>query len=168
MASTNDENTLAAAMSMMALKSKNDGKENSAVPSTNVDSMIDESAKQLSNLNLNDTSSKALQQQEELAKRDATQKELDAMFEENSSSKLHGIPEFVQPAGLKDSVQLFDYQKDGVRWLLHQETSRDRLAPFVKKVEGRNGEELFKCTLTHRVQSQKPVSPSSSILADGT
>jgi len=105
---------------------------------------------------------------DERAKRDASQKELDAIFEENDKSKWDGVAPFHKPKGLKSSVELFDYQQDGVRWLLHQETVRGRIPPFYKQITNSRGETVFKCTLTGKHHADRPESPAGSILADGT
>lgn len=101
---------------------------------------------------------------------DFSQLDLDRMFEKLTEHKFDNIPPFVMPKGFRDGVQLFPFQQDGIRFLLNQETATDRVAPFWKCVTlgtlSRN--EWWKCSLTNKHVKEMPVSPSSSILADGT
>jgi len=100
--------------------------------------------------------------------KDWTQLELDEMFEQLTEHKFDNIPPFVMPDGFREGIQLFDYQQDGIRWLLHQETAKDRVAPFWKLIKlGMSNNEWWNCSLTMKKQKEMPVSPSSSILADG-
>jgi hypothetical protein len=61
-----------------------------------------------------------------------TQKELDDLFEQQSKEKFAGIPDFEMPSGFQDHLRFFDYQQDGIRWLVHQETNENRQGPFWK------------------------------------
>ena len=100
--------------------------------------------------------------------KDWTQLELDEMFEQLTEHKFDNIPPFVMPDGFREGTQLFDFQQDGVRWLLCQETAKDRVAPFWKLIKlGMSNNEWWNCSLTMKKQKEMPVSPSSSILADG-
>jgi hypothetical protein len=82
--------------------------------------------------NKNNTSGTALSEKELMAhemlkqRTKATdmraQRELDDFFDEHTREKFSNLPPYVQPDGFKESVELYDYQKDGVRWLVHQES----------------------------------------------
>lgn len=62
-------------------------------------------------------------------KRKETQRELDTLFDKQNETKYDGIPAFVHAEGLKNEILLYQYEHDGIRWLLHQETA-DRIPPF--------------------------------------
>jgi len=102
--------------------------------------------------------------------KDATQLELDAIFDQQQEHKLDGVPAYHHPNGFRQGITLFDYQQDGVRWLLHQETSQnDRVPPFYKQIQlGMMHQNMWwNCSLTNQKTKEAPVSPASSILADG-
>jgi hypothetical protein len=79
-----------------------------------------------------DAEGKAILDAEEKHDWKKTQKELDDLFEQQSKEKFEGIPDFEMPSGFQDHLNFFDYQKDGIRWLVHQETCENRLGPFWK------------------------------------
>lgn len=94
------------------------------------------------------------------------QKELDETSDKQSEQKFDGIPKFVMPVGFHDDIHMYDYQKDGIRWLFHQETNTDRVSPFWKESHQGRGL-LWKSPLTGKTQMSRPTSPRASILADG-
>jgi len=101
--------------------------------------------------------------------KDATQLELDKIFDEQQEHKFDNVPAFEMPRGFRSTVSLFPYQQDGVRWMKHQETAAgDRVPPFYKAIRlgVSRDNEWWNCSLTNKKTKDTPVSPSSSILAD--
>ena len=91
----------------------------------------------------------------------AAQEELDDMFEEQSKKQLENLPDYPMPPQLKN-LELFDYQEQGIRWLIHQERNEDVPSYFTRKNEG------WYCEITPHVVRQKPHPIRGGILADGT
>jgi uncharacterized protein (DUF2249 family) len=94
------------------------------------------------------------------------QKDLDIMFEEQARDKLAHVPEIDMPAQLKGPT-LFDYQKDGIRWLVHQENSGEAKVPFYSEITYKNGQTAWRCSITRRHQRSPPKRVKGGILADG-
>jgi hypothetical protein len=97
---------------------------------------------------------------------ESAQKEMDQMFKEQARDKLRGIPDIEVPGELQaNNVDLFPYQRDGLRWMHAQETrSEEEAIPpfFVLKPNGK-----WRCALTHnRVQDAKPPAVRGGILAE--
>jgi len=91
---------------------------------------------------------------------------LDDMFEEQAREKLANLPDLEMPRQFRPSVELFQHQIDGIRWLAAQEQGRE-LSPFVRKLTLKNGTVAHYCRLTRRrLHVIEPV--QGSILADGT
>ena len=91
--------------------------------------------------------------------------ELDKMFDKQTAEQLQNLPEMEMPSQFH-TVTLFDYQKLGIRWLVHQEAS-NRTAPFYKRVVEK-GKPAWLCEITQSSQPQAPVPIRGGILADGT
>ena len=99
--------------------------------------------------------------------RDSNQLELDEIFEKNQEHKFDDCPAFCMPQGFRPGIRLFPHQQDGIRWLVHQETARDRILPFYKQVElGQFKKKWWHCTLNQKKTQTPPFAPPSSILAD--
>ncbi|KAL3902675.1 MAG: hypothetical protein SGARI_005727, partial [Bacillariaceae sp.] len=102
------------------------------------------------------------------------QKEMDQMFESYSKTKYEGLPPYKQAPGFKDDVVLHEHQKDGVRWLIHQEENYDqRVSPFFKVRKTTTGKEQHRQEntwyvhdFTGKYQKSKPVPDVGAILAD--
>ena len=91
---------------------------------------------------------------------------LDDMFEEQAREKLANLPNIEMPPQFRPSVELFQHQIDGIRWLAAQEQGRE-LSPFVRQQTLKNGTDAHYCRLTRRrLHVIEPV--QGSILADGT
>ena len=98
-----------------------------------------------------------------------TQKALDKMWEENEKGKFDGLLPYRAPQGFKDSVKLFEYQQDGIRWLLQGEQSPEsRVSPFYKKCYlGANAQiEKWRCSVTRKFRSEPPAPDYGSALCD--
>jgi hypothetical protein len=94
------------------------------------------------------------------------QRELDTLFDKQNETKYDGIPAFVYPKGLKNEISLYQYQHDGIRWLLHQQTA-DRIPPFwtERMLDHARNKPWWYCTLTRKMQTDTPKSSMGSILA---
>jgi len=90
----------------------------------------------------------------------AAQEELDDMFEKQSKNQLENLPDYPMPAQL-ENFELFDYQEQGIRWLIHQERNEDVPAYFTRKSGG------WFCEITPHFVRQKPNPIRGAILADG-
>jgi hypothetical protein len=88
------------------------------------------------------------------------QKELDAMFDQVHKDQMAGIPEYPLSSHLHN-VTLFDYQLEGIRWLIHQERNQNILPFFTFKP----GQGWF-CEITKCLMKKKPEPISGRILAD--
>jgi uncharacterized membrane protein YgcG len=88
------------------------------------------------------------------------QKELDAMFDQVHKDQMADVPEYPLSPYLK-GVKLYDYQIDGIRWLMHQERS-DKLPPFFKRMPNRG----WFCEITQCILAEKPAAMKGCILAD--
>ena len=115
---------------------------------------------------LTDIQAKRLLEAEEKKDWKETQRELDTLFDKQNETKYDGIPAFVRPTGLKEEISLYQYQQDGIRWLLHQETA-DRIPPFWKErmLGHARNRHWWRCSLTGKMQKETPKSPMGSILA---
>ncbi|CAB9512414.1 regulator of chromatin subfamily A member 3-like 1 [Seminavis robusta] len=91
--------------------------------------------------------------------------EMDKMFEEQAAKQLDGLPEFVKPQRLKKSVNVFEHQKEGIRWLLHQEMN-PRENPFVRRRTLKSGVVAMYDRLTKRRIGEAYEPSRGSILAD--
>jgi len=90
------------------------------------------------------------------------QQGLDKMFEEIQSKQLADLPDVPMPKQF-EKMDLYDYQKDGIRWLCNQERS-DSKPSWFKQVD--NGKWL--CTVSGLSQLKDPHPIRGGILADGT
>jgi hypothetical protein len=95
-----------------------------------------------------------------------TQKELDELFTKQLKERMDDVPKIDMPEILTNNgVKLYKYQKQGVQWLVHKETTHDDLPPFY--TERHFGRIWFENTLTKRMQRERPEPIRASILADG-
>jgi hypothetical protein len=62
------------------------------------------------------------------------------------------------------NIELFDYQIQGIKWLLKKETG-ENTAPFYKSVK-EGGKNMYLCEITQSSQSQPPSPIKGSILCD--
>jgi SNF2-related domain len=91
--------------------------------------------------------------------------QLDLMFEECSAKRFENIPEYPMPLLLK-KVNLFEYQKQGIRWLIHQERSGavpNALPSHCRQKDDFSG---YLCTITGSSMLQRPPPVRGGILAD--
>jgi SNF2-related domain len=96
------------------------------------------------------------------------QRELDEYFEKFSSAKFDGLPPYQRPEGFKDDIELHPHQRDGVRWLIHQEENYlQRESPFfsVRKL-GYNQKVWWRNGVTNAFRDTRPVPDRGTILAD--
>jgi hypothetical protein len=90
-------------------------------------------------------------------------KELDLIFADSSTLK-DQVPAIDMPDALK--VELYPYQKEGVRLLAFHENNVDSVPPFWK--ERQMGSKLkWWCPISNEYQDHKPAPIRGSILADG-
>jgi hypothetical protein len=94
------------------------------------------------------------------------QKDLNIMFKEQAHEKLAHVLKIDMLAQFK-GLMLFDYQKDGIRWLVHQEKSGEAKVPFFSQIEYKNGQRAWHCSITRRHQQSPLKHIKGSILADG-
>ena len=107
----------------------------------------------------------------------AVQKELDDIFVQQTKERMRHVPNIDMPKILtrNEDLTLYDYQQDGIRWLVHKEVSSPVAIPsFYKQKVARPGltskdmSIQYECTLTKRVYETRPQPIRGSILADGT
>jgi SWI/SNF-related matrix-associated actin-dependent regulator of chromatin subfamily A3 len=84
---------------------------------------------------------------------------LDRMFDEIQAEQLANLPSIPMPKHLA-KMELYDYQKDGIKWLVNQE--RKDTVPFFEKV----GKSTWKCVITEARLNVPPSPIRGSILAD--
>jgi hypothetical protein len=99
-----------------------------------------------------------------------TQKELDELFTKQLKERMDDVPKIDMPEILTNNgVKLYKYQKQGVQWLVHKETTHEALPPFyMERPMGSNQERTwYENTLTKRMQRERPEPIRGSILADG-
>ena len=115
-------------------------------------------------------------------------KELDAMFDKQSQRQLQDLPPVEIPSQLCSNITLFDHQRQGIQWLVRQETaasssseepsasssqtktkqssSATTTSPFFKQVQ-ENGVTKWLCDITQSSQDAPPKpNPKGGILAD--
>jgi rubrerythrin len=92
--------------------------------------------------------------------------ELDQMFDQQTKNRLEQLPDYAMPPQLQN-LELFDYQKDGIRWLIHQERNESAISPFVKEIF-QNGTKKWICTITRCIFTSPPKGICGGVLADGT
>ena len=90
---------------------------------------------------------------------ESQQDELDKMFEEIQQKQLENLPDIPMPKQF-EHMHLYDYQKNGIRWLYNQEKS-DQLPSWFER---RNNKWL--CTVTGLQQLKNPRPVRGSLLAD--
>lgn len=96
--------------------------------------------------------------------RDLKQREkLDTMFERISAEKLKNLEIIDMPKQLQN-VELYEHQKEGISWLVHNEVSSDLPGWYTK--EEKNGKTRYRCMVTHHSSRKKPQPVRGSILAD--
>lgn len=96
-----------------------------------------------------------------------TQKELDDMFELQSREKMLSLPDIPMPTQFEnnENLSLFEYQKEGIQFLVNQETRVDATPPFYK-LRRYGSVERWYCNITQRSSAIKPQPIRGSILAD--
>ena len=105
----------------------------------------------------------------EILDEEAQKAYLDQMFDEEDAAKIRKLPKM--NFGVADHVlktKLKPHQKDGLRWLIAQETSQ-RPNPFYTEMTNANGMTVYRCVLTGKHKRDGP--PNSfqgALLADGT
>jgi SNF2 family DNA or RNA helicase len=92
-------------------------------------------------------------------------KEMDKMFDSQAAKQLRDLPPFEMPEGFQKHVKFFDHQKDGLRWLLQQETNAPP-NPFVRKRQLKGGTVALYDRLTRGRIAKAHAPIKGSILAD--
>lgn len=95
------------------------------------------------------------------------QKDYDDVMTQQEANRMKDVPMRAMPKKL--IADLYTYQRDGVRWLTHKETTFDEIPPFYKEVTPFNGKgpSRYYCTLRNRSFLERPQPIRGSILADG-
>ena len=88
--------------------------------------------------------------------------QLDDMFDKQAAEQLHKLPEIPTPSTLKTPLK--DYQKLGLKWLVHQEESAPKIPFFTPQQE--KGKQVWHCSITNASQPQEPEGFRGGILAD--
>jgi hypothetical protein len=91
--------------------------------------------------------------------------ELDQMFDQQTKNRLEKLPDYAMPPQLQN-LELFDFQKDGIRWLIHQERNQSAISPFIKEIF-QNGTKKWMCTITRCIFTSPPKGICGGVLADG-
>ena len=87
--------------------------------------------------------------------------QLDEMFDQQVAKQLQNLPLVEVPSML--CTNLLDYQQDGLKWLVHQDTV-DHL-PFFKQIQ-ENGKRVWHCEISNASQATAPKPFRGGILAD--
>ena len=90
------------------------------------------------------------------------QQALDKMFDKELEAQYKDLPNVNMPSCFK-GITLFDYQIQGIKWLLKKEAGAT--APFYKSVK-EGGKQMYLCEITQSSQSQPPSPIKGSILCD--
>jgi SWI/SNF-related matrix-associated actin-dependent regulator of chromatin subfamily A3 len=90
--------------------------------------------------------------------------QLDELFDEQAKNRLALLPAYAMPPQFKN-LQLYDYQQDGIRWLIHQERNQNAVAPWFKEVSTLAGKK-YKCCITGALLPRPPKAVCGGILAD--
>jgi SNF2 family DNA or RNA helicase len=93
----------------------------------------------------------------------AQQKALDEMFDKQLEDQYKNLPDILMPACLTN-ITLFDYQIQGIKWLVKKETSPSP-APFYKQVVEK-GKQVYLCDITNASQQNSPKGIKGSLLCD--
>ena len=91
--------------------------------------------------------------------------QLDKMFEQQLSQQLKNLPTVKIPDdnALRGTTTLLDYQYDGLKWLVYQDTV-DQI-PFFRQIQ-ENGQQVWYCEISNASQTTAPKSFRGGILAD--
>lgn len=95
---------------------------------------------------------------------DAQAKELDEMFDKQCEMQTMNLTDIPMPIQFSSDLQLFDYQKTGIRWMVHQEIYSKEV-PFFEQVK-ETGKKMWLCRLTNSSQEEEPKLVRGGILAD--
>jgi hypothetical protein len=112
------------------------------------------------------TNDSALEVEMTTANWEEASQQLDAMFDEQTKNRLAQLPNYDMPPQFQN-LELYDYQKDGIRWLIHQERNDSALPPFVKEIF-ELGRKRWRCTITRAIFLKPPKPICGGVLADGT
>jgi hypothetical protein len=91
--------------------------------------------------------------------------QLDEIFDQQSENRLEQLPNYSMPTQFQN-LELFDYQKDGIRWLIHQERNQTAVPPFIKEIF-QGGRKKWLCTITRAIFLKPPKPICGGVLADG-
>lgn len=95
------------------------------------------------------------------------QRDLDALFEKQAREKLHSVPLYDLPMKLfRPGLTLYDHQKEGIRWLVHQERSGGAEGLF-SRTTNVMGETIWECKISGDTTKIEPKRAKGAILADG-
>ena len=90
------------------------------------------------------------------------QQELDQMFEEIQSNQLADLPDIPMPKQFGKLHCLYEYQRQGIKWMYRQETSDSKPSWFKRMNDGK-----WICTVSGLSQLQDPHPIRGGVLADG-
>ena len=90
--------------------------------------------------------------------------ELDKMFDQLCEDQLKSLPSIDIPSHyFKKDVKLMDHQKQGIQWLVQQETSQHKSNPFFQKTKEK-GKDGWLCNITNCFQTNDPKPLKGGIL----
>mmetsp|Transcript_11266 Transcript_11266/g.27119 ORF Transcript_11266/g.27119 Transcript_11266/m.27119 type:complete len:965 (-) Transcript_11266:92-2986(-) len=92
------------------------------------------------------------------------QQQLDDMFEKQLELQLQNLPNVEMPSAFKSKLKLFDYQIQGIRFLVEKERNPTP-APFFRRVQ-EQGKTMHLCEITQSSQVKPPSPIKGSILCD--
>lgn len=95
---------------------------------------------------------------------DKMQQKLDKMFDKQLEEQYRELPDIDMPYHLLKDIELFDYQIQGIKWLVKKETVQS-LAPFYE-VRKFGGKDSYYCKITNSYQSLPPRQIKGSLLCD--
>jgi hypothetical protein len=100
-----------------------------------------------------------------------TQMQLDLLFLKQNKDRMKDVPVIPMPEMLEENgIVLFDYQEQGVRWLVHKERTNTAIPPFYtpRALGNAKDRHWYVCSITGKFHSTRPEPLRHSILADGT
>ncbi|GKZ00183.1 hypothetical protein MPSEU_000971300 [Mayamaea pseudoterrestris] len=92
----------------------------------------------------------------------AQREEIDRLFEKQSESRFNDLPPYETPS-LLSHLTFYDFQKQGIAWLINQE--RGSIPSYIEEIEFQ-GRKIWKCQITKAKLYTTPKPTRSAILAD--
>lgn len=93
------------------------------------------------------------------------QEEFDKLLAEQQDQLMKKVPKRKMPKRVH--AKFYSYQEEGVRWLIHKETTFDEISPFYEIKKPMVGPPMYECMLRGDRFMERPQPTRGSILADG-